>query len=46
MITREAIEKLAHFQNATVNEKNGEKIESTAAREQEIFTFSDGEEWA
>ena len=42
MFTREAIEKLAQFQNATENEKNGEKIENTAAKEQEIFTFSDG----
>ena len=25
------------------NEKNGEKIENTAAKKQEIFTFSDGE---
>ena len=25
------------------NEKNGEKIENTSAKEQEIFTFSDGE---
>jgi len=24
------------------NEKNGEKIENTSAKEQEIFTFSDG----
>ena len=43
LFTREAIEKLAQFQNATENEKNGEKIENTAAKEQEIFTFSDGE---
>ena len=43
--TCEAIEKLAQFQNATENEKNGEKIENTAAKEQEIFTFSDGEKW-
>ena len=45
LFTREAIEKLAKFQNATENEKNGEKIENTAAKEQEIFTFSDGEKW-
>ena len=45
LFTREAIEKLAQFQNATENEKNGEKIENTAAKEQEIFTFSDGEKW-
>ena len=43
LFTREAIEKLAQFQNATENEKNGEKIENTATKEQEIFTFSDGE---
>ena len=46
LLTRKAIEKLAQFQNATENEKNGEKIENTAAKEQEIFTFSDGEKWA
>ena len=45
LFTREAIEKLAQLQNATENEKNGEKIENTAAKEQEIFTFSDGEKW-
>ena len=45
LLTRKAIEKLAQFQNATENEKNGEKIENTAAKEQEIFTFSDGEKW-
>ena len=45
LFTREAIEKLAQFQNATENEKNGEKIENTSAKEQEIFTFSDGEKW-
>ena len=46
MFTREAIEKLAQFRRmATENEKNGEKIENTAAKEQEIFTFSDGEKW-
>ena len=45
LFTCEAIEKLAQFQNATENEKNGEKIENTAAKEQEIFTFSDGEKW-
>ena len=32
LFTREAIEKLAQFQNATENEKNGEKIENTAAK--------------
>ena len=41
MFTREAIEKLAQFQNATENEKNGEKIENAAAKE--IFTFSNYE---
>ena len=45
LFTREAIEKLAQFQNATENEKNGEKIENTAAKEKGIFTFSDGEKW-
>ena len=45
LFTREAIEKLDQFQNATENEKNGEKIENTAAKEQEIFTFYDGEKW-
>ena len=45
MFTREAIEKLTQFQNATENEKNGEKIENAAAKEQEIFTFTDGEKW-
>ena len=45
LFTREAIEKLAQFQNTTENEKNGKKIENTAAKEQEIFTFSDGEKW-
>ena len=45
LLTLEVIEKLAQFQNATENEKNGEKIENTAAKEQEIFTFSDGEKW-
>ena len=45
LFTREAIEKLAQFQNATENEKNVDKIENTAAKEQEIFTFSDGEKW-
>ena len=45
LFIREAIEKLAQFQNATENEKNGEKIENTAAKEQEIYTFSDGEKW-
>ena len=45
LFTRQAIEKLAQFQNAIENEKNGEKIENTAAKEQEIFTFSDGEKW-
>ena len=45
LLTREAIEKLAQFQNATENEKNGEKIENIAAKEQETFTFSDGEKW-
>ena len=43
LFAREAIEKLAQFHNATGNEKNGKKIENTAAKEQEIFTFSDGE---
>ena len=43
LFTRKAIEKLAQFQNTTENEKNGEKIENTAAKEQEFFTFSDGE---
>ena len=42
LFTRESIEKLPQFQNATENEKNGEKIENTSAKEQEIFTFSDG----
>ena len=42
LFKREAIEILAQFQNATENEKNGEKIENAAAKEQEIFTFSDG----
>ena len=32
LLTRKAIEKLAQFQNATENEKNGEKIEYTAAK--------------
>ena len=32
LFTREAIEKLTQFQNATENEKNGEKIENTAAK--------------
>ena len=41
LFTREAIEKLAQFQNATENEKNGEKIENAAAKEQKIFTLSD-----
>ena len=45
LFTREAIEKLSQFQNTTENEKNGKKIENTAAKEQEIFTFSDGEKW-
>ena len=45
LFTREAIEKLTQFQNATENEKNGEKIENAAAKEQKIFTFSDGEKW-
>ena len=45
MFTREAIEKLVHFQNATENEKNGEEIENSATKEQEILTFSDGEKW-
>ena len=45
LFTRETIEKLAQFQNATENEKNGEKIENTTAKEQEIFTFYDGEKW-
>ena len=45
LFTRESIEKLPQFQNATENEKNGEKIENTAAKEQEIFTFSDGGKW-
>ena len=45
LFTREAIEKLAQFQNATENEKNGGKIENTAAKEKGIFTFSDGEKW-
>ena len=45
LFTREAIEILAQFQNATENENNGEKIENAAAKEQEIFTFSDGEKW-
>ena len=45
LFTREVIEKLAQFQTATENEKNGEKIENTAAKEQEIFTFSDGGKW-
>ena len=45
LFTRESIEKLAQFQNATENVINGEKIENTAAKEQEIFTFSDGEKW-
>ena len=33
LFTREAIEELPQFQNATENEKNGEKIENTAAKE-------------
>ena len=45
LFTREVIEKLGQYQNATENEKNGEKIENAAANEQEIFTFSDGEKW-
>ena len=45
MFTREAIEKLAQFQNTTENGGNGKKIENTVAKEQEIFTFSDGEKW-
>ena len=45
LFTCEAIEKLAQFQNTTENGKNGEKIENTAAKEQEIFTFYDGEKW-
>ena len=45
LFTREAIEKLSQFQNTTENEKNGKKIENTAAKEQEIFTFSVGEKW-
>ncbi len=32
LFTREAIEKLDQFQNATANEKNGEKIENAAAK--------------
>lgn len=43
LFTREAIEKLAQFQNATENEKNEEKIENAAAKGQEIFTFSNYE---
>ena len=46
LFTRASIEKLAQFQNTTKNEKNVEKIEIAAAKEQEIFTFSDGEKWA
>ena len=42
MYTRKAIEKLPQFQNATENEKNGDKIENSVAKEQEIFTLSDG----
>ena len=45
LFTREAIEKLTKFQNATENETKGEKIENTEKKEQEIFTFSDGEKW-
>ena len=45
LFTRQAIEKMVQFPNTTENEKNGEKIENTAAKEQEIFTFSDGEKW-
>ena len=39
MFTREAIEKLDQFQNATENEKNGEKIENTAANNKKSSLF-------
>ena len=45
LFTRKAIEKMVQFPNTTENEKNGGKVENTAAKKQDIFTFSDGEKW-
>ena len=39
LFTREAIEKLAQFQNATENEKNGEKIENAAVKRSRNLHF-------
>ena len=39
LFIREAIEKLAQFQNATENEKNGEKIENTQQKNKKSSLF-------